>query len=179
MKKVILNSRPSGMVNVDNFNIVDEEIPKAHDGEILIKTQYLSVDPYMRNRMNNVESYVKPFEVDGVINGDGIAEVVESKSEHYKQGDLVVGTLPWQEYSVISGMRLEKIDSEENLSPTAYLGALGLTGLTAYFGLLHIGEPKSGETVVISAAVTVKDKALPFFSKKYRYHMKGNMLDVR
>ena len=142
MKKIILNSRPSGMVNIENFNIIEEEMPGVQEGEVLIKSIYFSVDPYMRNRMNNVESYVKPFEVDKVISGDGVAEVIESKSEHYKQGDLVVGTLPWQEYSAISDIKIEKIDSEEKLSPTAYLGVMGLTGLTAYFGLLHIGEPK-------------------------------------
>jgi NADPH-dependent curcumin reductase CurA len=151
-KIFILKSRPSGDVSADNFELIEEDLPGVKEGEIKVKTRYLSVDPYMRNRMNNVESYVSPFELESAINGNGIAEVVETKSDQFSIRDLVVGNLPWQEYSIIDSKRVEKILTDEAISSTAYLSVLGLTGLTAFFGLLDIGEPKSGETVVISAA---------------------------
>jgi len=152
IKKFVLKSRPSGEVSTDNFELIKEDIPELKQGEILIKAKFLSVDPYMRNRMNNVESYVVPFELESAITGDGIAEVIDSKSEKFKSGDLLVGILPWQEYAVIDPKKVKKIIPDENISSTAYLSVLGLTGLTAYFGLLDIGDPKPGETVVISAA---------------------------
>ena len=151
-KKYILKSRPSGEVSSENFELVEDMLPDPQSGQLLIKTRYLSVDPYMRNRMNNVESYVAPFELERVISGDGIGEVIESNSEKFQAGDLVVGTLPWQEFALIDEKKVEIIPIEEGISPTAYLSVLGLTGLTAYFGLLDIGEPKAGETVVISGA---------------------------
>jgi NADPH-dependent curcumin reductase CurA len=127
-------------------------LPDLKSGQLLIKTHYLSVDPYMRNRMNNVESYVAPFELESAITGDGIGEVIEANSAEFKAGDLVVGILPWQEFALIDDNKVEMIPFDEDISPTAYLSVLGLTGLTAYFGILDIGEPKRGETVVISAA---------------------------
>ena len=151
-KKFILKKRPSGEVSADNFELIEENLPDIKQGEILVKVNYLSVDPYMRNRMNNVESYVSPFELDSAITGDGIGEVAETKSDRFTTGDLVVGILPWQEYAVIDPKKLEKIYPDETVSSKAYLSVLGLTGLTAYFGLLDIGDPKPGETVVISAA---------------------------
>ncbi len=151
-KKIILKSRPSGEVSPDNFELIEDKLSEPDSDQLLIKTHYLSVDPYMRNRMNNVESYVPPFDLESAITGDGIGEVIESKSEKFHAGDLVVGTLLWQEFAVIDEKKVEKIPLEETISPTAYLSVLGLTGLTAYFGLLDIGEPKTGETVVISAA---------------------------
>jgi NADPH-dependent curcumin reductase CurA len=102
--------------------------------------------------MNNVKSYVSPFELESAITGDGMGEVVETKSNKFNVGDLIVGILPWQEYSVIKEEKVYKILPDEDVSASAYLSVLGLTGLTAYFGLLDIGQPKSGETVVISAA---------------------------
>ena len=151
-KKYILKSRPSGEVTTDNFGLIEENLSDLKPGEILVKSRYLSVDPYMRNRMNNVESYVAPFALEKAISGDGIAEIIDSKSGKFAVGDFIVGTLPWQEYAIISEEKVEKIISEDNVSITAYLSVLGLTGLTAYFGLLDIGQPNPGETVVISAA---------------------------
>ena len=151
-KKFILKSRPSGEVRVDNFSLIEEKLSAIGTGEIFVRAKYFSVDPYMRNRMNNVESYVSPFELDAAITGDGIAEVIESNAQIFQPGDLVVGSLPWQEYAVIDPKKVEKIFPNKEISPTAYLSILGLTGLTAYFGLLDIGNPRSGETVVISAA---------------------------
>jgi len=151
-KKFILKKRPSGEVSADNFELIGENLPDIKQGEILVKVNYLSVDPYMRNRMNNVESYVSPFELKSAITGDGIAEVIKTNSDKFKAGDIVVGTLPWQECAIINSKKVKIISPDETISPTAYLSVLGLTGLTAYFGLLTIGDPKPGETVVISAA---------------------------
>ncbi len=144
IKKFVLKSRPSGEVSADNFELIKEDIPELKQGEILIKAKFLSVDPYMRNRMNNVESYVVPFELESAITGDGIAEVIDTKSDKFEAGDLLVGIVPWQEYAVIDPKKVEKIIPDENISSTAYLSVLGLTGLTAYFGLLDIGDPKPG-----------------------------------
>jgi NADPH-dependent curcumin reductase CurA len=151
-KKIILKSRPSAEVTTDNFILIKEDLPDLTPGDLLIKTHYLSVDPYMRNRMNNVESYIAPFELEAAITGDGIAEVVETKSDKFDAGELIIGNIPWQEYTVINEKTVDKFLPEEDISITAYLSVLGLTGLTAYIGLLEIGKPKSGETVVISAA---------------------------
>jgi NADPH-dependent curcumin reductase CurA len=152
MKKIILNTRPSGMVSEASFKITEDDMPKPEKDELLLKAKYISVDPYMRNRMNNVESYVKPFELNEPLNGDVIAEVVESNIPGFAPGDLVTGHLPWQEYTSISPSKVDRIEVDENISSTEYLGSLGLTGLTAYFGLLDIGAPQEGETVVISGA---------------------------
>jgi NADPH-dependent curcumin reductase CurA len=151
-KKYILKSRPSGEVSADNFKLIEDTVTDLNPGEILVRTTYLSVDPYMRNRMNNVESYIAPFEVDSAISGDGIAEILETKSDKFAKGDLVVGILPWQEFAVIQESKVRKISPEPGISITAHLGVLGLTGLTAYFGLLDIGKPEDGNTVVVSGA---------------------------
>ena len=127
------------------------EVPEIKTGEILLKGLYYSVDPYMRGRMNDAKSYVPPFEIDKPMNGSVVAEVLESKVDQFKPGDVVTGHFPWQKEFVITGKEARKIDT--NLAPAvAYLGLLGMTGLTAYFGLMHIGKPKAGETVVVSGA---------------------------
>jgi NADPH-dependent curcumin reductase CurA len=155
-RKIILASRPSGMATVDDFKIVDAEMPRPADGEVLVKTLYLSVDPYMRGRMNEGKSYVAPFELNEVITGGVVGEVVESRSGNFQAGDIVTGHLGWQLYSVAKGEQgtpaaLTKIDPA--LAPvTNALGILGMPGLTAYFGLLDIGRPAGGETVVVSGA---------------------------
>ena len=151
-RKIILTSRPSGELKPEQFAIHEEAVPICKEGEVLLRTTLVSVDPYMRNRMNNVESYVPPYEIGLPLEGDMIAEVVESKSDHLKTGDLVSSHLPWQEYNSVPPDKITPIDMIDGISESAYLGVLGLTGLTAYFGLLDIGEPKTGETVVISAA---------------------------
>jgi hypothetical protein len=155
-RKIILASRPSGMPTVDNFKIVDAEIPQPAEGEVLVKTLYLSVDPYMRGRMREGKSYVAPFELNEAITGGVVGEVVESRSGNFQAGDIVTGRLGWQLYSVATGEQgtpaaLTKIDPA--LAPvTTALGILGMPGLTAYFGLLDIGHPVAGETVVVSGA---------------------------
>jgi NADPH:quinone reductase len=155
-KKIILGSRPVGMPTLDNFKLVDAEMPQPKEGEVLLRTQYLSVDPYMRGRMNEGKSYVPPFDLNGAITGGVVGEVVESRTDAFQPGDIVTGYLGWQLYSVANGDQasetsVRKVDPK--LAPvTTALGILGMPGLTAYFGLLDIGQPKPGETVVVSGA---------------------------
>ena len=135
----------------ENFRFEEDEVPQPRDGEVLIRTLYLSVDPYMRGRMSDRKSYVPPFELGQPIEGAAVGEVVESRSNKYKQGDLVTGILKWQLYSTARPEGLYPVDPARGPITTA-LGALGTTGLTAYFGLLDIGKPKPGDTLVISGA---------------------------
>ncbi|BDD04373.1 NADP-dependent oxidoreductase [Aureibacter tunicatorum] len=150
-KAIILNHRPIGMATLEDFKIIDFELEKPKDGELKLKTIYISVDPYLRGRMNLAKSYIPPFELGKPIESGMIAQVEESLNEEYKQGDYVTGILPWQEHIISDGKGLMKIDPD--LAPlSAYLGVLGLTGITAYLGLLEIGKPKEGETLLVSGA---------------------------
>lgn len=150
-KQIILASRPTGRPAMDNFSVVDAEVPQPKDGEVLVRTRYLSVDPYMRGRMSDRKSYVDPFTVNEVMNGGVVGEVIESRSDSFKPGDIVTGQLPWQLYSLAKAGELRKVDPK--LAPvTTALGVLGMPGLTAYFGLVDIGKPREGETVVVSGA---------------------------
>ncbi|MBV9959425.1 MAG: NADP-dependent oxidoreductase [Acidobacteria bacterium] len=155
-RQILLASRPAGMPTADNFKFVETEMPQPSEGEVLIRTLYLSVDPYMRGRMNDRKSYVPPFALNEVITGGVVGEVVESRAENFQAGDIVTGMLGWQLYSVAradeAGMgAIMKVDPR--LAPvTTALGVLGIPGLTAYFGLYDIGQPKEGETVVVSGA---------------------------
>lgn len=151
MRQILLTSRPSGMVTESNFLLIDSLLPQPGDGEVLVRTLYLSVDPYMRGRMNDRKSYVPPFELNKPMVGGGVGEVVESKSSQFKNGDVVFGFLEWADYCVVSAKTLYPV--HPNMQPVSTsLGVLGMPGLTAYFGLLDIGKPKEGETVVISGA---------------------------
>jgi hypothetical protein len=150
-KQILLVSRPAGMPELANFKLIDAAVPQPKDGEVLLRTLYLSVDPYMRGRMSDRKSYVPPFALNDVINGGGVGEVIQSNAATFHPGDIVTGMLGWQLYSVAKAAELRKIDP--NLAPvTTALGVLGMPGLTAYFGLLDIGQPKSGETVLVSGA---------------------------
>ena len=150
-QQIHLVSRPTGLPTPDNFEIVDAARPQIEDGEVLVRALYLSVDPYMRGRMSDRASYVPPFKLNETIGGAGVGEVVESKFEGLQRGDIVMGHLKWQRFAVLSGKELLKVDAERAPISTA-LGILGMTGLTAYFGLLEICQPKDGETVVVSGA---------------------------
>lgn len=150
-KQITLAERPKGMPDSNTFKIKSEDMKEITEGQILVKTLYVSVDPYMRGRMDDGESYIEPFKINHVIEGGSIGEVVDSKSANYNQGDIVLGSYGWQEYYAATDKELRKIDT--SLAPiTTHLGILGMTGLTAYFGLLEIGQPKKGETVVVSGA---------------------------
>ncbi|HET8735545.1 MAG TPA: NADP-dependent oxidoreductase [Pricia sp.] len=152
MNKVIqLKNRPKGAPKIDDFEFIEEEKPQPTDGEILLKTKYVSVDPYLRGRMRDQESYIEPFALNAPIESGIIAEVVESKNEHFKEGEYVNGMLPWKEYHTASGNGLNKVDPDR-AALSAYLGILGLTGLTAYISLHKIGDLKEGETLLVSGA---------------------------
>ena len=152
MNKVILfNKRPVGKPTLDDFKFVEEEQPEAADGQVLLKTLYVSVDPYLRGRMTEAKSYIPPFELNKPLQSAVVAEVVESRHDGFKVGDFVTSSLDWKEFQVSNGSGLNKVDGDA-ASLSAYLGILGMTGLTAYFGLTEIAHPKSGETVVISGA---------------------------
>jgi len=151
-KIILLNKRPIGKPKLDDFTFVTEDLPAIKDGEILLKSLYVSVDPYLRGRMNDSKSYVPPFELNKPIQSSIIAEVVESNLvSFFQKGDFVIGNLDWKEYQTSNGKGLKKLQETE-IPLSSYLGTLGMTGLTAYLGLTEIGLPKSGETIVISGA---------------------------
>jgi NADPH-dependent curcumin reductase CurA len=150
-KEIRLASRPTAMPVPDNFKVVDADVRPLNDGEVLVRTLYISVDPYLRGRMREGRSYVPPFEVGQVIESGVVGEVVESRAPEFQPGDIVTGMLGWQLYNVAKAAGLRKIDPRVAPVTTA-LGVLGMPGLTAYFGLLDIGQPKAGETVVVSGA---------------------------
>jgi NADPH-dependent curcumin reductase CurA len=144
-----LNKRPIGKPTLNDFKFSNDAIPVPPTGHILLKTLYVSVDPYLRGRMNDSESYVPSFEIGKPIQSGIIAEVIDSTHAEIKKGAFVSGNLEWKEYQVSNGIGLNKLDAKvSELSP--YLGILGMTGLTAYLGLTEIGIPKAGETLVVS-----------------------------
>jgi len=148
---ILLKSRPEGTPTLGNFEFVDIDKPKASEGQVLLKTKYVSVDPYLRGRMRDEKSYIEPFQLDKPIQSGIIAEVIESQNSDFTKGDFVNGMLEWKQFQTHNGKELQKVDpSKAPLS--AYLGILGLTGITAYVGLLKIGQPKEGETVLVSGA---------------------------
>lgn len=150
-KQIVLASRPKGIPTLSNFRNENIKLPEIKNGEILVKIIYFSVDPYMRGRMNDIKSYIEPFQIDKPIKGAAVAKVIESKSNKFKPGDVVVGMLSWSQHYICSEKEIKKIDT--SIVPSSYyLGILGMTGLTAYFGFRNICKPKSGETVVISGA---------------------------
>jgi NADPH-dependent curcumin reductase CurA len=139
------------MPTLANFRFENSSLPELQAGEVLLKGLYYSVDPYMRGRMNDAKSYVPPFHINQMIEGGVIAEVTESKSALLKKGDTVAGNFPWREQFIAPDKGLQKIDTTI-AKASYYLGVLGMTGLTAYFGLMGIGKPNPGETVVVSGA---------------------------
>ena len=152
MNKIItLNSRPVGKPQLSDFKFVEEEMPTIKDGEILLKTKFVSVDPYIRGRMSAAKSYIPPFELQKAMISGVVAEVIDSKNEKFKVGDFVSGSLDWREFQSSTGENLLKVSDQ--LAPLSnYLGILGMTGLTAYFGLTEIGKPQEGETILVSGA---------------------------
>jgi NADPH-dependent curcumin reductase CurA len=150
-KEIRLRSRPAGMPGLENFEFVTSETPTLDEGEVLVRTQYISVDPYLRGRMRAGRSYVPPFEIGDVLVSGVVGEVAESRAPDFANGDIVTGMLGWRLANVAKAGELRKVDPRVAPVTTA-LGVLGMPGLTAYFGLLDIGQPKEGETVVVSGA---------------------------
>jgi NADPH-dependent curcumin reductase CurA len=153
-QRIVLASRPAAEPTVDNFRLETVELPALQDGQVLVKHHYLSLDPYMRGRMNDGKSYAQPQPLDAVMIGGTVGEVLESRHPGYAAGDKVVGMGGWQQCSVVDGGApgmLRKVDSTHVPLP-AYLGAVGMPGVTAWVGLNHIIGAKAGETIVVSAA---------------------------
>lgn len=150
-KEIRFANRPTGMPTSDTFQIVETEVPQPNEGEVLVRTLYLSVDPYLRGRMREGKSYVAPFDVGDVITNGAVGEVTESRSPALQPGDIVTGMLGWRLFNVAPAKHLLKVDPRLAPVSTA-LGVLGMPGMTAYFGLLDIGRPQAGETVLVSGA---------------------------
>ncbi len=150
-REIRLKNRPLGMPNESDFELAEVPIPEPGEEEILVRNIFMSVDPYMRGRMMDIESYIPPFQIGKPLEGGCVGQVLKSHGGKFQIGDYVSGMLGWREYYVSDGRDLTKIDPK--IAPIqAYLGTLGMTGFTAYVGLLDIGQPKKGETVFVSAA---------------------------
>lgn len=150
--QVLLAKRPRGWVQESDFRIVESELPALQDGEVLVKNLYLSLDPYMRGRMSAAKSYAASTELGQVMVGGTVGVVAESKNPAFQVDDAVLGYFGWQQYGISSGKGLQKLPKNEQIPLSAYLGVMGMPGITAWIGLVHIGQPKAGETVVVSAA---------------------------
>ena len=152
--QLVLASRPNGPVQPDNFRMETQTLPALGEGDVLVQHHYLSLDPYMRGRMNESKSYAASQNIGEFMIGGTAGEVVQSNNAHFKVGDKVVGMGGWQEYSIVNASQrgaLQKVDTT-HIPLSAYLGAVGMPGVTAWYGLVKICEPKAGETCVVSAA---------------------------
>ena len=150
-QEIRLAARPVGFPKDSDFQLTESTLAEPGEGEVLVRNLYMSVDPYMRGRMNDVKSYSPPFKLGEPLEGGAVGRVERSRNPNFKEGDIVSNNLGWREAFVSDGRGLARIDAKA-APTTAYLGVLGGTGLTAYVGLLDIGKPKPGETVFVSAA---------------------------
>ena len=151
-RQILMKTRPVGMPKLENFDVIESNMPEARHGEVLIKILWLSLDPYMRGRMSKAKSYAASLNEGDLILGGAVGKVINSHTPEYKEGDIVEGfALGWQEYAIANPASIRKINP--NLAPIqTAVGVLGMPGMTAFFGLLHIGKPIPGDTVVVSAA---------------------------
>lgn len=150
-REIQLASRPHGRPAAENFRLAETPLPELRDGQILVRNLYISVDPYMRGRMNDVKSYSAPFALDAALDGGAVGEVIASRSDERAVGDAVVHSLGWREYAVVDAAATSL--ARTDLAPaSAFLGALGMTGLTAYAGLLKVADFKPGDAVFVSGA---------------------------
>jgi NADPH-dependent curcumin reductase CurA len=166
-KQILLDNRPQGEATTGNFRLVTAETPPLQEGQVLVRHHFLSLDPYMRGRMNDAKSYAAPQPLGQVMQGGTAGEVVESRSARFQPGDKVVGMGGWQEYSVADGDKpgaLRKVDTT-HVPLSHYLGAVGMPGVTAWYGLVKIIEPKAGETLVVSAAAGAVGSAFGALAK--------------
>lgn len=166
-RQILLDNRPKAEATVENFKLVSAETPALQDGQVLVRHHYLSLDPYMRGRMNDSKSYAASQPVGEVMLGGTVGEVVESRHPQFSVGDRVVGMGGWQEYSVVDGSApgaLRKVDTT-HVPLSHYLGAVGMPGVTAWYGLVKIINPKAGDTVVVSAATGAVGSAFGALAK--------------
>ncbi len=150
-QRIVLASRPKGQVVPENFRLETLPVPELKDGELLVRNHYMSLDPYMRGRMEDAKSYAAPQVIGETMIGGTVGEVVASKNAKFNVGDKVIGMLGWSEMGVSDGLLLRKVDTT-HIPLSAYLGSVGMPGLTAWYGLTQIMQPKAGETIVVSAA---------------------------
>jgi NADPH-dependent curcumin reductase len=150
--QVRLASRPTGRPSAENFTVTAGPVPEPHDGQVLIRTRYLSLDPYMRGRMSDAPSYAPPVEVGAVMVGGTVGDVIASRTDELAVGDVVLAYTGWQRYGIARPSAVRKLDPGDGVPVTTALGVLGMPGFTAYAGLTQIGRPKPGETVVVAAA---------------------------
>jgi NADPH-dependent curcumin reductase CurA len=165
--QIHLDNRPVGEAQASNFKRVVAETPALQDGQVLVRHHYLSLDPYMRGRMNDAKSYAAPQALGQTMGGGTVGEVVDSRNAQYAVGDQVVGMGGWQQYSVVDGNQpgaLRKVDTT-HVPLSAYLGAVGMPGVTAWYGLVKIIEPQAGQTMVVSAATGAVGSAFAALSK--------------
>ncbi len=166
-KQIHLDSRPQGEAKASNFKLVISETPALQPGQVLVRHHFLSLDPYMRGRMNDAKSYAQPQALGQTMGGGTVGEVVESKHARFAVGDKVVGMGGWQQFSVVDADQpgaLRKVDTT-HIPLSAYLGAVGMPGVTAWYGLVKIIEPKVGQTMVVSAATGAVGSAFAALSK--------------
>jgi len=149
--RIILAARPDGVPKKNDFRLVETPVPEPGKGEVVVRSIYLSLDPYMRGRMNDTKSYAKPVGIGEVMEGGVVGQIAASNNEKFAEGDIVFGYLGWQEYALSDGTGLRKLDPSQAPISTA-LGVLGMPGMTAYTGLANIGKPCAGETLVVAAA---------------------------
>lgn len=150
-KQIVLDSRPAEKVAASHFRLTETAVPKAGEGQFVVRQHYLSLDPYMRGRLSDAKSYAKPQDIGAVMGGGAVGEVVESNNPRFKAGDFVVGPGGWQQFALADGPGWNVIDAK-TIPMQAYLGVVGMPGATAWYGLNKIIAPKAGETVVVSAA---------------------------
>ncbi|MFY0690567.1 MAG: NADP-dependent oxidoreductase [Paracoccaceae bacterium] len=151
MQRVVLAARPKGQPDLTNFRLETGDIPQPGPGEVLVEVKYLSLDPYMRGRMDAAKSYAKPVAIGATMEGEAVGEVIASESPDFKPGDFAMGLFGWASHGVLPAAQLRKIDPEVAPIQTS-LGVLGMPGLTGWFGLQEHGRPKEGETLVVGAA---------------------------
>jgi NADPH-dependent curcumin reductase len=167
-RQILLDNRPQGEASASNFSMVTTETPALQDGQVLVRHHYMSLDPYMRGRMNEGKSYAQPQPLGQVMQGGTVGEVVESRNPKYAVGDKVQGMGGWQEYSVVDANQpgaLRKLDTT-HVPLSQYLGAVGMPGVTAWYGLVKLIEPKPGQTIVVSAASGAVGSAVGVLAKE-------------
>ena len=171
-RQVVLASRPEGYPTEDNFEVIETPIPELREDQVLLRTIWLSLDPYQRGRMNDAASYASPLRIGEVIVGGTVCKVVASRRYDLSEGEIVQGNIGWQTYAVSDGRALRKLDPQLAPISTA-LGVLGMPGLTAYHGLFEIGQPKPGDTVVVSAASGAVGAVVGQLAKMMGCHVVG------
>lgn len=171
-RQIRLASRPTGWVTPDNFELTEEAVAEPADGEILVRNVCMSVDPYMRGRMNDTKSYVPPFQIGEVLQAGVVGQVVTSRNDDFAEGEYVNGMLGWENFSISNGQGLYKV-SNTDVPLSWYLGILGMPGMTAWVGLTEIAKLKEGESVFVSAASGAVGSVVGQIARIYNCHVAG------